>query len=58
MFEVGEIVRSLQAKGVRFHAADERLTCDAPRGVIDENTARTIKEHKKGIIAYLLQNRA
>jgi amino acid adenylation domain-containing protein len=58
MLEVAEIVRSLQAKGVRFHAADERLTCDAPKGVIDEDIARTIKENKKGIIEFLLQNRA
>jgi amino acid adenylation domain-containing protein len=57
MFEVDEIVKSLQAKGVRFHAADERLTCDAPKGVIDENIARTIKENKQGIIEYLLQNK-
>jgi aspartate racemase len=57
MLEVEKIVKSLQAKGVSFQAADERLACNAPKGVIDEEIARTIKENKQVIIEYLLQNK-
>lgn len=56
MFETEKVLNSLKAKGVKFHVVNDRLICDAPKGLINKRVAQEIKENKKIIIEYLSQS--
>ena len=50
-----ELLKTLQAEGVRVSAKGDRLVLDSPRGVMDPDRIEQVRAHKPELLALLVE---
>lgn len=48
-----ELIETLETRGVRLQAVGDRITFEAPRGVLQDSEREALRQHKDRILAAL-----